>query len=192
MTAFPSLLDALTTTLLDDEPQPENPQHRALLDAHAEVQALDQQLVAWAERHPSDDVSAADQLEALVDLLVERLAAGMELSQLLSAACCSAGEDGGFLSCAGECRQRESVVHAVLEVFSVVGDPAAMASADLVVCLRDLPGVAGGHWLYAELTQRTLAHLLAPYGVSTRNITLPDGRRVKSYRREDLLAALPH
>ncbi|MFB7270751.1 DUF3631 domain-containing protein [Streptomyces sp. NPDC056244] len=198
MTAFPSLLNALTTALLDDEPQPENPRHRALLDAHTDIQDLDRQFIAWADRYPSDDVSAADQLEALVDLLVERLAAGMKLSRLLSTACCcadAAGEDTGecrdFLSRPGESQQRESVLHAALEVFSVVGDPAAMASADLVTCLRDLPGVAGGHWRYAELTQRTLAHLLTPYGIRTRNITLPDGRRVKSYRREDLMAALP-
>ncbi|WP_405889813.1 DUF3631 domain-containing protein [Streptomyces sp. NBC_00133] len=82
-------------------------------------------------------------------------------------------------------------MHACLRVFDAVGDPDAMSSADLVTCLRDLPGVAEGRWRYADLTQARLAQLLAPYEVSTRDVTLPDGRRRKSYRRGALLAALP-
>jgi hypothetical protein len=66
-----------------------------------------------------------------------------------------------------------------------------MSSADLVNCLRDLPGQAEGRWRYADLTQTRLAQLLAPYEVSTRDITLANGRRCKSYRRSALLAALP-
>ena len=75
-------------------------------------------------------------------------------------------------------------------VFADLGDEDAVASADLVAALRHLPGVAEGRWRYADLTQPRLAQLLAPYEVSTRDVTLPDGRRRKSYRRGALLAAM--
>ncbi len=82
-------------------------------------------------------------------------------------------------------------MHAALSAFGTLGDPEAVASCDLVAALRTVPGVAEGRWRYADLTQSRLAQLLAPYEVSTRDITLPDGRRRKSYRRSALLAALP-
>ncbi|MFJ9033646.1 DUF3631 domain-containing protein [Streptomyces sp. NPDC102274] len=204
MTTFPSLLDALTTTLLDSDPRPENPQHRALLDTYADVRALDRQLVAWAERHPSDDAGAADQLERLVDLLVERLAAGAELSRLLSMACCCAdpeadnsaedcdehfGGDGDFLCCPGDCPPA-TIVHACLDMFATAGDPEAMASAELTDRLRHLPGLAEGRWAYAELTPLRLARLLAPYGARPRNSRFGEGQ-LKSYLRSSLVAALP-
>ncbi|MFJ8676310.1 DUF3631 domain-containing protein [Streptomyces sp. NPDC093589] len=192
MTTFPTLLDALSTTLMDEQPKPENPQHRALLDTFTEIQALDARLVAWAEAHPDEKSSADEQLESLIDLLVERLAAGYELSRLLSTTSCSDNEaEDVFLSCPPEETEPQSVVHAALEVFTAIGEPETMTSADLVLCMRDLPGNAAGHWRYEDLTQTTLAHVLAPYGVSTQNVTHHDGRRLKSYRHSDLLAALP-
>ncbi|MEE4544000.1 hypothetical protein V2S66_18740 [Streptomyces sp. V4-01] len=73
--------------------------------------------------------------------------------------------------------------------FEELGDPEAVASGDLVALLRHAPGFAVGRWRFADLTQARLAHLLAPYEVTTRDATLPDGRRRKSYRLSALLAA---
>ncbi|WP_433892605.1 DUF3631 domain-containing protein [Streptomyces sp. CA-111067] len=81
------------------------------------------------------------------------------------------------------------IVEACLVAFEELGDPEAMASEDLVAMLRHAPGFAVGRWRFADLTQARLAHLLAPYEVTTRDATLPDGRRRKSYRRSALLAA---
>ncbi|SEO73818.1 DUF3631 domain-containing protein [Actinacidiphila rubida] len=81
------------------------------------------------------------------------------------------------------------IVEACLVAFEELGDPEAMASEDLVALLRHAPGIAVGRWRFADLTQARLAHLLAPYEVTTRDATLPDGRRRKSYRRSTLLAA---
>ncbi|MBV9026225.1 MAG: DUF3631 domain-containing protein [Streptomycetaceae bacterium] len=194
---FPTLFDTLATNVLAGEPLPENPRHRMLLDTFIEIQRLDQQLTDLISSDLPAGDSAANTLEHLTDLLTDRLLAGYELAQLLSVACCCAEDedsndtedtedDDDFLSCPGQCRQPESIVHACLEVFAAIGDPDAMASADLVTCLRDLPGVAEGRWRQARLAQ-----LLAPYEVSTRDVTLPDKRRRKSYRRGALLAALP-
>lgn len=81
------------------------------------------------------------------------------------------------------------IVEACLAAFAELGDPEAMASQDLVALLRQAPGLAVGRWRFADLTQARLAHLLAPYEVTTRDATLPDGRRRKSYRLSALLAA---
>ncbi|WP_405734918.1 DUF3631 domain-containing protein [Streptomyces sp. NBC_01537] len=210
-TTFPTLLDTLAATVLDTEPPKENPHHRALLDTFVEIQHLDQQLLDLAGADRPAGASAVEQLEQLTDLIVERLAAGHELTRLLSTACCCTGtgtgtgtgtdaEDGDgdgdgdgaedLLFCPSGRRQTGSIVQACLEVFADLGDEDAVASADLVAVLRHLPGVAEGRWRYAELTQARLAQLLAPYEVSTRDVTLPDGRRRKSYRRGALLAAL--
>ncbi|WP_329074914.1 DUF3631 domain-containing protein [Streptomyces niveus] len=216
MTTFPSLLDSLAGALHQDPLEREVPHHRALLDAYTAVLRLDQQFLAQANR-PSG--SGEGQLESLIDLLVQRLAAGIELSRLLSTtACCHPatgteddrtagdfdgpssdehGDDGdsgaeeGFSSCPEDPPGLQCVVRAALHVFDV-GSPEAMASWDLVDCLKDLPGQAEGGWAYAELTQSRLAQLMAPYGVFTRKVTGFDGRRPRSYRRQDLLAALPH
>ncbi|TKA04918.1 DUF3631 domain-containing protein [Actinacidiphila oryziradicis] len=51
------------------------------------------------------------------------------------------------------------------------------------------PGRPGTAEEFAELTQRRLAGLLAPYQVHSRDVTLPDGRRRKAYRRTALAAA---
>ncbi|MFF5090400.1 DUF3631 domain-containing protein [Streptomyces niveus] len=221
MTTFPSPLDSLADALQKDPPPGEVPHHRALLDAHSEVQRLDQQLLAQANRPRSVDGGL---LESLIDLLVQRLAVGIELSRLLSTtACChpdtgpedAAGQsdfddrpssdehdgdsgsdgldgEGGFSSCPEDPPGLQCVVRAALHVFDVVGSPETMASWDLVDCLKDLPGLAEERWAYAELTQSRLAQLMAPYGVFTRKVTGFDGRRPRSYRRQDLLAALPH
>ncbi|WP_129838083.1 DUF3631 domain-containing protein [Streptomyces sp. RFCAC02] len=81
-----------------------------------------------------------------------------------------------------------SLLDACLTAFSTAGDPAAMASADLVAGLRHLPGTAEGRWLYRDLTQQRLAHLLAPYRIHTRDTRLGNGRRLKAYHRADLAA----
>jgi hypothetical protein len=81
------------------------------------------------------------------------------------------------------------IVEACLVAFEELGDPEAVASEDLVAMLRHAPGFAVGRWRFADLTQARLAHLLAPHEVTTRDATLPDGRRRKSYRRSALLAA---
>jgi hypothetical protein len=81
------------------------------------------------------------------------------------------------------------IVEACLVAFEELGEPEAVASEDLVALLRHAPGFAVGKWRFADLTQARLAHLLAPYDVTTRDATLPDGRRRKSYRLSALLAA---
>ncbi|MEU9396563.1 DUF3631 domain-containing protein [Streptomyces sp. NPDC048324] len=205
MTQFPTLIDQVATAVLAPVAATENPHHRAILDVFTEVQDLDRQLVALSGDQLPDGVSAAEQLEKLTDVLVERMAAGAELNTLLSTSCCCAAapedddeddaqdvqdeaedEDADFLSCPS---RPKTIVHACLDVFDAVGDPDTMASADLVHCLQDLPGDAEGRWPYADLTQVRLAQLLAPYGVRTRDTTGHDGRRYKAYRRTDLLDA---
>ncbi|MFI7102774.1 DUF3631 domain-containing protein [Streptomyces sp. NPDC050161] len=191
---YPSLLDALSATLLDGEPQTENPRHRALLDTYTDVQALDRQLAEWTERAPSDD--DADELDQIVDLLVERMAAGAVLRRLLSAGCCCADtrdgacrEDPDASSCPGNEADPQSIVQAALYVFGCVGSPEALPSVDLVSCLREIPGKPEGRWNYAELTPVRLARLMSPHGIAPRNVTYRDGGRFKSYRMADLLAA---
>lgn len=85
--------------------------------------------------------------------------------------------------------QPVGIVEACLAAFAELGDPDAMASQDLVAMLRQAPGFAAGRWRFTDLTQARLAHLLAPYEVTTRDVTLPDGRRRKAYRLSALLAA---
>ncbi|WP_406346500.1 DUF3631 domain-containing protein [Streptomyces sp. NBC_01547] len=202
MTTFPNFLDTFTTTLLGSKPLAENTHHRSLLNVFTEVQDLEQRLLTAITTPPEAGTGAAEQLEACTDLLLERLAAGYELSLLLSTACCCAAAAPAVNPCGPcgleqdeECCQEPAeptpgLLDACSDVFTELGDPHAVASADLVDALRRLPGVAGNHWRYSELTQARLAELLAPHGMQTRDITLPDGRRRKSYRREALLAAL--
>ncbi|WP_374777037.1 DUF3631 domain-containing protein [Streptomyces sp. NBC_01310] len=206
MTTFPNFLDTFTSTLLGTKPFEENPRHRALLNVFTEVQDLEQRLLTAMTASPQPGTGAAEQLEACTDLLLERLAAGHELSLLLSTPCLSAAEvaaaDDLWRPCGlqkdEDCCQEPAepvaptagLLDACSDVFAELGDPHAVASADLVDALRRLPGVAGNHWRYSDLTQARLAELLAPYGMRTRDITLPDGRRRKSYQREALLAAM--
>lgn len=197
MTQFPTLIDQVATAVLAPAPVAENPHHRTILDVYAEIQDLDRQLAALSGDELPDDASAAEQLDKLTDLLIERMAAGAELNALLSTTCCCAvaaeddqereyDDEDDVLSCPS---QPKTIVHACLDVFDAVGEPDAMASADLVTCLRDLPGDAEGRWSYADLTQVRLAKLLATYEIRTHNTTFHDGRRYKAYRRSDLLAA---
>ncbi|WP_420036053.1 DUF3631 domain-containing protein [Streptomyces sp. cg28] len=87
MTQFPTLIDQIAAAVLAPPQVSENPHHRAILDRFVEVQGFDRKLDAMAEAE-LPGVSAAEQLTALTDLLVERMAAGAELSALLSTACC--------------------------------------------------------------------------------------------------------
>jgi hypothetical protein len=194
---FPALLDALTDSLLDEAPQQENPRHRDILEIYRDVQALDRRLGVAANTPPPSGMSATGQLKQLTDLIIERLALGHVLTQLLSLGCCCGeqngpkhDEDPDFLCCPSDSPRAGGILDQCLEVFADLGDPEAMASGDLVDMLRRLPGLAGGRWPFAELTQARLAQLLAPYDVQTRDITLPDGRRRKSYRRSALMSAL--
>lgn len=222
MTTHPNILDAFAHTLLGTQPKPENPHHRALLDAHTTVQHLDGRLLERLSRPLPENTSPHTYVEAFTELVLDRLAAGVELSLLLSAPCApvtgstppAAGEPDTDADCCrpsgdvpaepeclpceqgpenGYCRQAGAepadLLNACLVVFCALGDPDALASADLVDGLRLLPGTAEGRWPYADLTQTRLAQLLAPYGIQTRDITLPDGRRRKSYRRTAFVSA---
>ncbi|AJT62501.1 hypothetical protein T261_0812 [Streptomyces lydicus] len=197
MTQFPSLIDQVATAVLAPAPVAENPHHRTILDTFVEIQDLDRQLAGLSGDELPDGTSAAEQLDKLTDLLIERMAAGVELNALLSTACCCAVAGENYEEFEYEAddsvpsfsSQPVTIVDVCLDVFGAVGDPDAMASADLVTCLRDLPGEAEGRWPYADLTQVRLAKLLAPYEARTRNTTFHDGRRYKAYRRNDLLDA---
>ncbi|WP_406463368.1 DUF3631 domain-containing protein [Streptomyces sp. NBC_01622] len=90
MTQFPSLIDQVAAAVLAPAEVTENPHHRAIVDVIVEIQDLDGQLAALAGAGRPAGVTATEQLDALTDLLVERMAAGAELSALLSTSCCCA------------------------------------------------------------------------------------------------------
>ncbi|MEU6148040.1 DUF3631 domain-containing protein [Streptomyces sp. NPDC047081] len=90
MTQFPSLIDQVAAAVLAPAQVNENPHHRAIVDVFVEIQDLDRQLAALARAERPADATATEQLEALTDLLIERMAAGAELSALLSSCCCAA------------------------------------------------------------------------------------------------------
>ncbi|MGW4051341.1 DUF3631 domain-containing protein [Streptomyces sp. NPDC004779] len=198
----------LLGTLLDDDltdartPEP-NPHHQALLDAKARQDDLERELLDIVNGpRPVTDAEVDDEIEDIAAILKDLIAAGREVDRLLGDDTCSApaapvetDRDGAVPQLDPCCFPRrplggECIAAACLAVFSAYGSPDALASADLVDGLRTLPGVAEGRWPYASLTQARLATLLRPYEVSSRDITLPDGRRRKSYRRTALLAAL--
>ncbi|MDD9380348.1 DUF3631 domain-containing protein [Streptomyces sp. ZAF1911] len=194
---FPNFLDDFAANLTGATPHETNPQHRAILDAFTDVQNCDLRLLTDIATAIEAGKGTAQQLEACADALIERLIAGYELSLLLSTGCCCAQDAEPCVPCGLEqdeecCQEPElpgSLLEACLGVFAQLGDPYAVASADLVDALRDLPGIAGKHWRYSDLTQARLAELLAPHGMRTRDVTLPDGRRRKSYQRDALLTA---
>ncbi|GAA3087628.1 hypothetical protein GCM10017562_67370 [Streptomyces roseofulvus] len=198
----------LLGTLLDDDltdartPAP-NPHHQALLDAKARQDDLERELLDIVNGpRPVTDAEVDDEIEDIAAILKDLIAAGREVDRLLGDDTCSApavpvetDRDGAVPQLDPCCFPRrplggECIAAACLAVFSAYGSPDALASADLVDGLRTLPGVAEGRWPYASLTQARLATLLRPYEVSSRDITLPDGRRRKSYRRTALLAVL--
>ncbi|MEU8784853.1 DUF3631 domain-containing protein [Streptomyces sp. NPDC048637] len=87
MKQFPTLIDQVAAAVLAPAEVTENPQHRAILDAVVEIQELDRQLAEMATADlPA--ASATEQLDMLTDVLVERMAAGVELNALLSVSCC--------------------------------------------------------------------------------------------------------
>ncbi|MFB7781369.1 DUF3631 domain-containing protein [Streptomyces vinaceus] len=195
---FPNFIDSFATNITGATPLETNPQHQALLDAFIALQNCDRRLLTDIATAIETGKGTAQQLEACADALTERFIAGVELSRLLSVECCCAQDAEPCVPCGldqGEecCQDPElpgSLLEACLDVFAQLGDPYAVASADLVDALRDLPGTAGNHRRYSDLTQARLAQLLAPHGMRTRDITLPDGRRRKSYQRDALLAAM--
>ncbi|MFJ8978797.1 DUF3631 domain-containing protein [Streptomyces sp. NPDC102282] len=87
MTQFPTLIDQIAAAVLAPAEVTENPHHRAILDVFVETQELDRQLAELAAAE-LPGVSVGEQLDTLTDLLVERMAAGAELSALLSTSCC--------------------------------------------------------------------------------------------------------
>ncbi|MFD3563498.1 DUF3631 domain-containing protein [Streptomyces sp. NPDC058686] len=89
MTQFPTLIDQVAAAVLAPAQVTENPQHRAILDSFVEIQELDRQLAELAGAE-LPGVSPTEQLNTLTDLLVERMAAGAELSALLATSCCCA------------------------------------------------------------------------------------------------------
>ncbi|MGW4204206.1 DUF3631 domain-containing protein [Streptomyces sp. NPDC004726] len=208
MTTFPTDFDRAAAVLLETELPPELSRHRAILDTHLDIQQMDELIFGPDSPALDNSLTIDQQIKELTDLLAQRLTAGRELARLLSAdSCtctctCTCPTDTGtadrsderlqgpeFRFVTGGRVQPPGVLHAVLGIFADFGDPDALASADLVASLRTLPGIAEGRWRYADLTPARLAQLLAPYEVQTRDITLPDGRRRKAYRRAALLAA---
>ncbi|MFD3907515.1 DUF3631 domain-containing protein [Streptomyces sp. CB04723] len=89
MTQFPTLIDQIAAAVLSPAEITENPHHRAILDVFGETQELDRQLAELAAAS-LPGISVGEQLDTLTDLLVERMAAGAELSALLSTSCCCA------------------------------------------------------------------------------------------------------
>ncbi|AZP17873.1 DUF3631 domain-containing protein [Streptomyces aquilus] len=217
MTQFPTLIDQVATAVLAPAQVTENPHHRAILDVFVEIQELDQQLAEFAGTE-LPGVSPTEQLSTLTDLLVERMAAGAELSALLATSCCCAAayeaappseyepledEEPGFdpdfddvhedaceefLSCPSS---PQTIVHACLAVFDDEGALDYVSTAELVERLRGLPGQAEGRWSYADLTPLRLGLLLRGYGVQPCKPRAADGSRYRAYRRADLLAARP-
>ncbi|MFF4364389.1 DUF3631 domain-containing protein [Streptomyces sp. NPDC001604] len=90
MTQFPTLIDQVAAAVLAPAEVTENPHHRAIVDVFVEIQDLDRHLAALSGADRPADVTAAEQLDTLTDLLIERMAAGAELSALLSTSCCCA------------------------------------------------------------------------------------------------------
>ncbi|MFE7302649.1 DUF3631 domain-containing protein [Streptomyces sp. NPDC057579] len=95
---FPTLIDQVATAVLAPTSIAENPHHRAILDVFTEIQDLDRQLADLSGDELPEGVSAAEQLDKLTSVLIERMAAGAELNALLSTTCCCAAayepEDG--------------------------------------------------------------------------------------------------
>ncbi|MFF2508725.1 DUF3631 domain-containing protein [Streptomyces sp. NPDC058067] len=89
MTQFPTLIDQVAAAVLAPAQVTENPHHRSILDVFVEIQDLDRQLAELADAD-LPGVSPTEQLNTLTDLLVERMAAGAELSALLATSCCCA------------------------------------------------------------------------------------------------------
>ncbi|MDT0568575.1 DUF3631 domain-containing protein [Streptomyces sp. DSM 3412] len=90
MTQLPILIDQVAAAVLAPTEVTENPHHHAIVDVFVEIQDLDRQLDALSGAERPADVSATEQLDTLTDLLIERMAAGAELSALLSTSCCCA------------------------------------------------------------------------------------------------------
>ncbi|MFE4017997.1 DUF3631 domain-containing protein [Streptomyces sp. NPDC059101] len=90
MTQFPTLIDQVATAVLAPTTIAENPHHRAILDVFTEIQDLDRQLTDLSGDELPEGVSAAEQLDKLTSVLIERMAAGAELNALLSTTCCCA------------------------------------------------------------------------------------------------------
>ncbi|GAA2254756.1 hypothetical protein GCM10010232_49930 [Streptomyces amakusaensis] len=203
---FPTEFDLSAAVLLETEFPSELPRHRAILDTYLDVQQLDERIFGPDRPALDNSPTTGEQIKQLADLLAERLTSGRELARLHSdsGVCASSTETGDgdrwgervqgleFTFVSGGRVQPPGVLHAVLGIFADLGDPGALASADLVAALRTLPGTAEGRWRYADLTPARLAQLLAPYEVQSRDITLPDGRRRKAYRRAAFLAAAGH
>ncbi|MFF4031656.1 DUF3631 domain-containing protein [Streptomyces sviceus] len=87
MTQFPTLIDQVAAAVLAPTEVTENPHHRAIVDVFVEIQDLDRHLAALSGADRPADVTTAEQLDTLTDLLIERMAAGAELSALLSTSC---------------------------------------------------------------------------------------------------------
>ncbi|MFI2204808.1 DUF3631 domain-containing protein [Streptomyces sp. NPDC020192] len=84
------MIDQVAAAVLAPAPVVENPYHRAILDVFIEIQDLDRKLAAMAADDRPDGVSATEQLDQLTELLIDRMAAGAELSAWLSMSCCCA------------------------------------------------------------------------------------------------------
>jgi hypothetical protein len=199
---FPTLLDVLAD-VLTSEPCPcpagaaptGRRHHRSVCDTCAGVHAGERELLAEAAAPLRDPECPGLRFDRVMEVLAYQLAQTPAPSGLLATTCCcltGRPHPSGVPAPRGTQLRPEpgSVVEACLQVFDRFGDPDAMSSEDLVRGLRQMSGRPHGRWDFAELTQRRLAGLLAPYQVHSRDVTLPDGRRRKAYRRTALVAAL--
>lgn len=192
MINLPSVLSRLTNAV-SAEPSGATSQHMTIHDVALYCWELDEELDQLVT-DPADGPTAVTQPERFTRLLLDRLRAEEALNALLTNPCCPSAEDaeGGGLDSAeqseSDATQPATLVDVCLEAFRDAGLPATMSSADLVSRLRERPGMAGGRWLYAELTPLRLSRILAPYGVRPRTIRFPE-QQLKGYFRSAFTAA---
>ncbi|WP_329025801.1 hypothetical protein [Streptomyces sp. NBC_00690] len=160
MTCF-TILDQL---LNKTEVRPEEIRHQAILDTSRASQQANARL-----------------LEALAEHLDR---ADRELAVLFAShhCCCPENEEDPLQEGFDDSGSHHGEV--------AYGDPGTRDAPDLLAGLRLLPGTVEGRGRYADLTPARLAQLLSTYGIATRDVTLPDGRRRASYRRAALTEVL--
>ncbi|NEB01953.1 DUF3631 domain-containing protein [Streptomyces sp. SID13726] len=201
MTQFPSLNDQVAAVLAP-APAAENPHHRTLVAMFVEIH-LDRRLADLAGAERPAGVTATQRLDQLTDLLIERMAAGAELSTLLSNGCCCAAayepeppshdepEDDGEPDGGPDSDPEVDPAAEDFDIFDDRGSAQGISTAELVARLRARPGEAEGRWRYTDLTPVRLAMLLRPHGMTSRKPRTAAGSRYRACRRSDLQAARP-
>lgn len=191
MTRPPFIFDRVAEVLAV-EPPLANPHHLMILDIARDCQDLDEELDALVGDR-ADGVLAIERPDLFARQLAERLRLEVELTRLLSQACCCGPASGATIEAEEDapphCRNRpETILHACLDAFAAAGDPPSLSAEDLVASLSDLSGGDGARGPYAGLTEIRLAKLLALNNVYA--CAMDDDRKVKGYRRSAVLLAL--